>query len=102
MYQVKDGKVSFVVEKFKVDLTLEQYSCNCNHGIDVWDTKTFEFLEYHVTSNHMIDFELTCPRCRTTIIDAMQKVGYVVECIECEVKQFIGGSYINVFMLQDK
>ena len=93
MYQIENGKVIFVDESI-----VHEYSCNCKHDMDIWDDYMYEFLEHHMIANHVTKYGLSCPRCGNIIFNHEKKMGSTVECVECEVMQFMAPAYINVFI----
>ena len=99
MFKLIEGKVQFI--PVKSGIVVQKYFCNCKHMFDIINNGTYEFLEYHVHRNHMINGDLTCPKCMNTIFNVVDKIGKETTCIECEVNQFIGSTYINVWWNQN-
>ena len=91
MFEVIEGKVQF---KYVPSIVGPEYSCDCDHSLDIVDAPFIKFLEYHMKYNHLVDGNLTCPNCGTVMHNAFQET---IECIECEVKQFVSTTYINIW-----
>ena len=99
MFELIEGKVQFM--PVKSGIVVQEYTCDCDHTFDFIDNLSYKFLEHHMYKNHVIDGNLTCPKCTNPISNVLDKTGKETTCIECEVIQYIGYNYINVWLYQD-
>ena len=94
MFELIEGKVRFTYEKEVKSYPERSYSCICSHDGDIVNSDMYTFLEYHWKENHIMQGDLTCPKCLYTIYD---KEKFDQICIACGAHQFIGSTYINVY-----
>ena len=96
MYKLINKKIQFIHDEIiDINSSIEwgDDECNCRHLISGSNNRIYEYLEYHLTKNHLNRGDICCPRCCYTDLIS----NFDTKCPRCKTNIKIGVEIIIIW-----